>query len=100
MVKHIVLFRLTTFSDNEEKRAQMEELKEIFSSLPEKLPYLKDYRTGCNITGADHAWDFAIDSVFCDIEELREYQQSSEHLEAVRKASRIGKVKAMVDYEF
>ena len=100
MVKHIVLFRLTNFSDNEEKQAQLKQMEEIFSSLPRKLPYISEYRTGCNITAADHAWDFAIDSVFRDVDQLLRYQRSSEHLEAVSKASRIGKVKAMVDYEF
>jgi hypothetical protein len=100
MVKHIVLFKLTSFSGEEDKRAQLEKLKQIFSVLPEQLDFITELRTGINFTTAGHAWDFAIDSVFPGRDELNRYQVSDEHLEAVRKASSIGKIKAVVDYEF
>jgi hypothetical protein len=100
MVKHIVLFKLTTFSDEEDKMSQLRKMKEIFSVLPEKLGYITEYRTGINFTVAEHAWDFVIDSIFRGREELEQYQVSDVHREAIRKASSIGKTKAVVDYEF
>ena len=94
------MFRLINLSDHKEKLAQMNEMKEIYSKLPELLPYIREYRTEFNITPADHAWDFVIDSVFSNRDELQMYQVSAEHLNAIRNASHIEKTKAMVDYEF
>jgi len=100
MVKHIVLFKLTSFSGEDDKKAQLKEMKKIFSVLPEELSYIVDFKTGINFTIADHAWDFAIDSVFSGRDELKRYQESNEHLAAVKKASSIGKIKVVVDYEY
>jgi hypothetical protein len=100
MVKHIVLFKLTSFRNTEEKESQLEQMEKIFSVLPEQLPFIIDFRTGKNITNAGHAWDFVIDSVFNSASDLNIYQESPEHLEAVKKASGIKKGKAVVDYEF
>jgi len=100
MVKHIVLFKLTSFSGEADKRAQLEKLKEIFSVLPDQLDFISEFRTGINFTVAGHAWDLAIDSVFNGRKDLELYQVSNEHQEAIRKASSIEKIKAVVDYEF
>jgi len=68
--------------------------------LGQKLPYIVEYRTGINFNEASHAWDFAIDSVFRNREDLNKYMVSTEHQEAVRKASEIEKTKAVIDYQF
>jgi hypothetical protein len=99
MVKHIVLFKLTSFNSNKEKELQLKQMDEIFSALPEQLKYIIEFRTGCNFTKAPHAWDFAIDSVFRNREDLQSYQISPEHQNAIQKASHILKNKAVVDYE-
>lgn len=100
MVKHIVFFKLTSFSNKIEKESQLKEMEEIFSILPGQLSFITEFRTGRNFTEADHAWDFTIDSVFEDKDDLLKYQVSNEHQEAIRKASHIEKIKAVVDYEF
>jgi hypothetical protein len=100
MVKHIVFFRLTNFSYAEEKNLQLKKMDEIFSPLGKILPFIVEFRTGFNFTDVTHAWDFAIDSVFRNKEDLQKYMVSAEHVEAVRKASAIEKTKAVIDYEF
>jgi len=100
MVKHIVLFKLTSFINSEEKERQLEQMDKIFSVLPEQLPFIIDFRTGKNITNVGHAWDFVIDSVFGSVNDLNLYQDSPEHLIAIKKASGILKEKAVVDYEY
>lgn len=99
MVKHIVLFKLTSYKSDEEKQVQLKQMAEIFSVLPEQLKYMVEYKTGCNFNDAPHAWDFAIDSVFRNREDLGRYQISPEHMDAIQKASHISKNKAVVDYE-
>jgi hypothetical protein len=100
MVKHIVFFKLTSFDDSGAKEKQLDEMERIFSILPEKLNYIAGYVTGRNISTADHAWDFVIDSVFENINDLKRYQASDEHQEAIKDAAHIGKIKAVVDYDF
>jgi hypothetical protein len=75
-------------------------MDEFFSKLGKILPFIVEFKTGINITDLPHAWDFAIDSVFINKEDLQKYMVSAEHVEAVRKASVIEKTKAVIDYEF
>ncbi len=100
MVKHIVFFKLSPSIQIENRDQQLKKMEEIFSPLGIKLPFIVEYRTGVNFNEASHAWDFAIDSVFRNKEDLHKYLESEEHREAIRKASEIGKSKAVIDYEF
>jgi hypothetical protein len=100
MVKHIVFFKLTGILSLEEKHHKATRMNEFFSPLPSLLPYIVDFKTGINFNEASHAWDFVIDSIFNNKEELQKYMISPEHVEAVRKATEIDKIKAVIDYEF
>jgi hypothetical protein len=100
MIKHIVFFKLSPGLLPENRLSQLKKMVEIFSPLAEKLPYIVEFRTGINFTEAPHAWDFTIDSVFRNKEDLKKYMESKEHLEAIRKGQAIEKTKAVIDYEF
>jgi hypothetical protein len=75
-------------------------MEQIFSPLGGRFPFIIEYRTGINFNHASHAWDFAIDSIFRNNEDLQKYLDSPEHMEAVRIGSEIEKTKAVIDYEF
>lgn len=98
MIKHIVIFKLTRPYTPEEKHKSVMKLKEIFGPLGNKLDYIIEYRTGINILEGDHAGDFVIDSTFASPEDLKRYQVSEQHQEAVAQASVIRKAKVVVDY--
>jgi hypothetical protein len=83
-----------------EKNLQMKRLDEIFSPLGHLLPFIVDFKTGINYNEASFAWDFVIDSIFKNKDDLDKYMTSKEHLEAVKTASVIEKTKAVIDYEF
>lgn len=100
MIKHIVFFKLSKYNSAEEKQLQLKQMNDIFSPLGRMLSYIVEFKTGTNFTDVPHAWDFVIDSVFNNKEELKMYMESAEHVEAVKKASVIEKTKAVVDYEF
>jgi hypothetical protein len=100
MIKHIVFFKLSDASTPEKKLAQLKKLKQIFSPLGSKFPFIVEYRTGINFNEVSHAWDFAIDSIFRNTVDLQKYMVSPEHVEAVGKAAVIEKIKAVIDYEF
>lgn len=100
MVKHIVFFKLSQSTSAENRLLQLKRMEEIFSPLADSFPFIIEYRTGINFNRASDAWDFAIDSVFSNKEDLQKYQESEEHMEAIRKGSEIEKIKAVIDYEF
>jgi len=100
MIKHIVFFKLANSLSPENKLAQLKKMDQIFSPLGSKFPFIIEYRTGINFNEAPHAWDFAIDSIFRNREDLKKYMVSDEHAEAVGIASKIEKTKAVIDYEF
>jgi len=92
--------RLTSFSSDADKDHQLEIMHKIFSVLPDKLPYITAYKTGRNICIDGNSCDFVIDSLFNSRADLRAYQESPEHAEAIMHASAIRKEKAVVDYEY
>jgi hypothetical protein len=100
MIKHIVFFKLSSSLSPAEKKEQLKKMEEIFSPLGRKLNYIVEYKTGINFNKADFAWDFVIDSVFRNKEDLQKYRVSDEHQEAVSKGTIIKKTKAVIDYEF
>lgn len=100
MVKHIVFFKLSKSLEPENRLLQLKKLEEIFSPLGGILPYIIEYRTGINFNNAPHSWDFVIDSIFRNKEDLQRYQDSEEHKESIRRGLEIDKTKAVIDYEF
>jgi hypothetical protein len=100
MIKHIVFFKLTKSIEPGKRQLQLERMDEIFSPLGGLLPYIIEYRTGINFNVAPHSWDFVIDSIFRNKEDLQRYLDSEEHREAVKRGSEIKKTKAIIDYEF
>ena len=98
MVKHIVIFKLTPPCTPEEKEKSVRKLKEAFGPVGNKLNYIIEYRTGVNMLEADHAGDFVIDATFASVEDLRRYQNSVPHRDAVSLAKSIKKAKLVVDY--
>ena len=100
MVKHIVIFKLSPPFTPEEKGKSVMKLKEAFGPLGNRLKYIVEYRTGVNITVDDHAGDFVIDATFSSVEDLRRYQGSEPHRDAVASTSGIKMAKLVVDYNF
>lgn len=100
MVKHIVFFKLIPQAPSENKELGLNKMQEIFSHLGEQLPYIAEFRTGINFNESDSAWDFIIDSLFNNREDLTRYQESQEHQEAIKRGREILKTKAVIDYEF
>jgi hypothetical protein len=100
MIKHIVFFKLLKATSPDDKKIQIERLDEIFSPLGKKFSFIIEYRTGINFNYAAHAWDFTIDSIFRNREDLELYMVSEDHKKAIAAAAEIEKVKAVIDYEF
>lgn len=99
MIKHIVIFKLTPPFTPEEKSIYLGKLNDIFTPLGQKLKYIIEYRTAVNVCSSENSGDFVIDSVFASIDDLKRYQASREHQDAIAEASEIRKTKTVIDYE-
>jgi hypothetical protein len=100
MVKHIIFFKLARSYTPEIRKMHLRQMEDIFSPIGKKLPFIIDYRTGINFNEENYSWDFVIDSLFRNREDLKRYQESKEHLEAIGMGRHIEKSKAVIDYEF
>lgn len=98
MIKHIVIFKLKPPFTAEEKEKSVMKLKELFGPLGNRLKYIIEYRTGVNVLEDEHSGDFVIDATFASVEDLRRYQNSEPHREAVSGAASVKKAKIVVDY--
>lgn len=98
MIKHVVIFKLTPPYTPEEKAASVQKLNDIFGPLGKNPGYSLEYRTGVNTLDSEHAGDFVIDSLFASPEDLKRYNNSQEHREAVAGAAVVRKTKLIIDY--
>lgn len=99
MIRHIVIFKLAQSYNAGEKKDAVIRLHEIFGPLGSKLGFPLEYRIGINILDSENAGDVVIDSLFASVEDLKRYQASREHQDAVAEASEIRKTKTVIDYE-
>lgn len=99
MIKHIVFFRFTGKLNRDERKENARALSSIFSPLKNHSS-VKEYRVGVNVNISDSAWDVVIDSTFLSPEKLEEYNNSREHLEAIKEGRQFAKDRSVIDYEF
>ncbi|MDZ7634827.1 MAG: hypothetical protein U5L72_10585 [Bacteroidales bacterium] len=60
--------------------------------------YYHEYGQAQASSEADHAGDFVIDATFASLEDLRRYQNSEPHRDAVSGAAAVKKAKLVIDY--
>jgi len=80
MIKHVVMLKF-------KKDAQEDgigELEKKMSVLPEEIPEIKSYEFGRDIIRSERSYDFALVSVFEDIESVKRYQIHPRHQEVLK----------------
>jgi hypothetical protein len=77
MIRHLVLFRLNEGVERDDPRVL--EGVDAFRSLEGKIPEIRFWELGWNISDRPIAYDFAINSGFDDVASLRAYVEHPEH---------------------
>ncbi|MFJ4785835.1 Dabb family protein [Streptomyces sp. NPDC088794] len=77
MIRHLVLFKLAEGVDRADPR--VEAGFEAFRSLDAKIPEIRFWELGWNLSDRPMAYDFAINSGFDDADALRRYVEHPEH---------------------
>ncbi|MEU6258747.1 Dabb family protein [Streptomyces sp. NPDC001663] len=77
MIRHLVLFKLEEGVERDDPRVL--EGVDAFRSLEGKIPEIRFWELGWNISDRPIAYDFAINSGFDDVTALRAYVEHPEH---------------------
>ncbi len=93
MIKHIVSFKL-----KDEHKNKAEQIKKELEVLPSKIPQIKGYEVGLNISDSPAAYDIVLVSEFNSVKELDEYRMHPEHLKVTELIALYKTVSMVVDY--
>ncbi|WP_027622955.1 Dabb family protein [Clostridium lundense] len=97
MIKHIVMWKLRDFSE-EEKLQHCEKAKRDLEGLSGIIPELKAIEVGININKTPAAYDLVLYSEFENEEELNIYQSHPEHVKVGKFIKEIVQSRVVTDY--
>jgi len=95
MIKHIVAWNF----DNENKRENIEMVKDLLESLPNKIPEILEFEVGVNLKKTEFSKDLVLISEFKDLAALRAYAEHPEHQKAVKIINYYVTDRVVVDFE-
>lgn len=76
MIRHIVMWRMASCEDKEERAAA---IKENLEALKDKIDVLEDIEVGLNFEESSSASDVVLVSTFKTVQALNEYQNHPAH---------------------
>lgn len=80
MIKHVVVMKFKKDAEDAGIRGFQKKL----GALPGDIPEIKSYEFGPDIVRSERSYDFALVSVFEDIESLKKYQVHPRHQEVLK----------------
>ncbi len=81
MIKHVVMLKFK----KDAQETGIGELEKKLGALPGVIPEIKSYEFGRDVLRSERSYDFALVSVFEDIEFLKRYQIHPRHKEVLKK---------------
>lgn len=100
MIKHIVLFKLKEFENEDQKAVVSNKIKHTLLALKEKIEVLKYIEVGQNYELMSSSYDICLITHFETLMDLDVYRTHPEHLKVVELVSLNSTGRAVVDYEF
>lgn len=82
MLKHIVLFTLESFENEQIRSSHLQLIKRELEALPKLIPSLKSLSVALN-ENPEETYDFALIAELTSLSELKLYAQHPEHLRIV-----------------
>ena len=79
--------------------SDIEELEKMLDDLPNKITEIHLYEFGRDIIRSQRSFDFALVSLFANLEALERYQQHRQHLPVLKKIKQMCENVATVDFE-
>lgn len=100
MIRHIIMFKLTDFKNENDRQEKVNKIKSTFMPLRNIIPVIKSYEVAINSKETAFSYDLAIISEYNTWQDLETYIQHPEHQNAIEICKGIKKEKAVIDYEF
>ncbi|PID39881.1 MAG: stress responsive alpha-beta barrel domain-containing protein [Proteobacteria bacterium] len=95
MITHVVMMKFRPeVTDNEIK-----ELEALLAGLPNKIDEIQRYDFGRDMVGSERSYDFALVSIFANLDTLKHYQAHPDHQVVLKKLGVMCENIAAVDYE-
>ena len=95
MLNHVVLIK---FKDGAQD-SQIDDLEKSLDALPDAIVEIHVYEFGRDILRSERSYDFAIVSLFANLEALKRYQTHPEHLKVLQKIKALSAAVVTVDFE-
>jgi len=95
MITHVVMMKFKP----EVTAADIEQLEALLERLPEHINEIQSYDFGRDVVRSERSYDFALVSVFANLDALKHYQAHPEHQVVVKKLGGMCTHLAAVDYE-
>ena len=81
MINHVVLMKFKPQAG----QADIEDLEKELDDLPNKIIEIHSYEFGRNLVQSDRSYDFALVSLFANLQTLDQYRNHPRHLKVLKK---------------
>jgi hypothetical protein len=100
MIKHIVIFKLKEFENEDLKAVVRNKIKHVLLALKGKIEVLKYIEVGLNYELISSSYDICLITHFASLNDLEVYRMHPEHLKVVEIIKANTTNRAVVDFEF
>ena len=95
MITHVVMMKFKP----EVPKEEIDELEALLDALPDKIDEIQSYDFGRDVVHSERSFDFALVSVFANLDTLKHYQVHPDHQVVVKKLGGMCAEIFAVDYE-
>ena len=95
MITHVVMMKFKP----EVTTAQIDKLTAMLDQLPDRIDEIQSYDFGRDVVRSERSYDFALVSIFANLDTLKHYQAHPDHQVVVKKLGSMCAHIAAVDYE-
>ena len=95
MIKHVVFFKFKPETTDE----QIERLADGLAALPDSIDDIREFLFGRDVLRSERSYDFALVSLFDDLDALQRYQVHPDHQAVVAHVRQISSSVVAVDFE-
>ena len=100
MIKHVVMWKMKPQAEGADAVTNMKIMKERLSALKKVIPQIVRYECGADFMKTAASYDFAIDCVVKNVEDLRIYNDHPAHVEVKKFITKVTGARVVADYEF
>jgi hypothetical protein len=95
MINHVVLMKFKPDVNDD----AIDDLEKSLDDLPNKIVEIQAYEFGRDRVHSEKSYDFALVSLFANLEAVKRYQEHPAHLKVLQKIKKLSENILVVDFE-